>query len=269
MLGNMEQRAIYNAINFSLAGSQMANSTAMVAKIASFLCPSDPNAGPGGFSGWSMNNDNANINNYHASTGTTYVPGDNGQGGTSSTGLFSYMFSYGMRDCTDGSSNTVAFAEAVVGAPQQTITRGNGIEGSGGTPVWGGKSVDVYQNVQQAMNDLSGCNTAWQGGNTANVVNTRGYIWGFGVTGFTLFNTVVPPNSKQYPWNTCTFYGGGGWPGGANGVNFANASSYHAGGANTLFGDGSVKFIKDSVNMNTWWALGTRSSGEVISSDAF
>jgi len=34
-------------------------------------------------------------------------------------------------------------------------------------------------------------------------------------------------------------------------------------------GDGSVKFIKDSVNPMTWWALGTRAGGEVISSDSY
>jgi hypothetical protein len=33
--------------------------------------------------------------------------------------------------------------------------------------------------------------------------------------------------------------------------------------------DGSVKFIKDSVNQMTWWALGTRGNGEVISSDSY
>ena len=33
--------------------------------------------------------------------------------------------------------------------------------------------------------------------------------------------------------------------------------------------DGSVRFIKDSVNLQTWWALGTRDGGEVISSDAY
>ena len=47
------------------------------------------------------------------------------------------------------------------------------------------------------------------------------------------------------------------------------ASSHHAGGVNTLFGDGSVKFIKDPVNLQVWRALGTRNGGEVISADAF
>ena len=35
-----------------------------------------------------------------------------------------------------------------------------------------------------------------------------------------------------------------------------------------LLGDGSVKFIKDSVNLQVWRALGTRNGGEVISSDS-
>jgi hypothetical protein len=33
--------------------------------------------------------------------------------------------------------------------------------------------------------------------------------------------------------------------------------------------DGSVKFIKDTVNLQTWWALGTRGGGEVISADGY
>jgi prepilin-type processing-associated H-X9-DG protein len=47
------------------------------------------------------------------------------------------------------------------------------------------------------------------------------------------------------------------------------ASSAHPGGANVLFGDGSVKFVKNSISYQTWWALGTRAGNEVISADAY
>ena len=40
-------------------------------------------------------------------------------------------------------------------------------------------------------------------------------------------------------------------------------------GSNVLFADGSVKFIKDSVNQRTWFALGTKAGGEIISSDSY
>ena len=42
----------------------------------------------------------------------------------------------------------------------------------------------------------------------------------------------------------------------------------HPGGANVLFGDGSVRFIKQSINLRTWQALSSRGGGEVISADA-
>jgi len=45
--------------------------------------------------------------------------------------------------------------------------------------------------------------------------------------------------------------------------------SYHPGGVNTLFGDGSVHFIKNSINYQTWRALGTVAGGEVVSSDSY
>ena len=45
--------------------------------------------------------------------------------------------------------------------------------------------------------------------------------------------------------------------------------SRHPGGANFLCADGSVKFIKASINRATYAALGSRNGGEVISSDAY
>jgi prepilin-type processing-associated H-X9-DG protein len=47
------------------------------------------------------------------------------------------------------------------------------------------------------------------------------------------------------------------------------AGSPHPGGFNSLFGDGSVRFIKNSVNLDVFRALITRNAGEVINADAF
>ena len=50
---------------------------------------------------------------------------------------------------------------------------------------------------------------------------------------------------------------------------FNAARSYHSGGVNVLFSDGSVKFVKNTINQATWWALGTRAGGEIVSSDSY
>jgi prepilin-type processing-associated H-X9-DG protein len=47
------------------------------------------------------------------------------------------------------------------------------------------------------------------------------------------------------------------------------ASSFHPGGVNVLFLDGSVRFIKDTIAQTTWWALATKAGGEVISADTY
>ena len=44
--------------------------------------------------------------------------------------------------------------------------------------------------------------------------------------------------------------------------------SKHPGGMNMVFGDGSVRFIKDSVNPQVWWSIQTIAGGEIVSADA-
>ncbi len=46
-------------------------------------------------------------------------------------------------------------------------------------------------------------------------------------------------------------------------------TSNHSGGVNVGFSDGSVKFIKNSISLPTWWAIGTRNQGEVVGADQF
>jgi prepilin-type N-terminal cleavage/methylation domain-containing protein/prepilin-type processing-associated H-X9-DG protein len=101
----------------------------------------------------------------------------------------------------------------------------------------------------------------------------RGFTWWGDASGF---ETYLAPNSKQpdtpgstswcqYPFlrnPPCTV------------ATTALPSMYgargrHAGGVNVTMGDGSVRFIKDSINIFTWQALSTTQGGEVVSSDAF
>jgi len=49
----------------------------------------------------------------------------------------------------------------------------------------------------------------------------------------------------------------------------APPSSFHPGGVNLAFSDGSVKFVKNTVSLPTWWGLGTRAGGEVLSADGY
>ncbi|MEW4569057.1 DUF1559 domain-containing protein [Tautonia sp. JC769] len=47
------------------------------------------------------------------------------------------------------------------------------------------------------------------------------------------------------------------------------ARSYHPGGVNAAMADGSVKFVKDTINVFVWRSLSTTNGGEVISADQF
>jgi prepilin-type processing-associated H-X9-DG protein len=74
---------------------------------------------------------------------------------------------------------------------------------------------------------------------------------------------VVSPNQNQDSWTHC-----GDIDSGSLKV-FSEADSFHSGGVNTLMTDGSVRFIKDSINQQTWFALGTKANGKVIDASSY
>jgi prepilin-type processing-associated H-X9-DG protein len=63
----------------------------------------------------------------------------------------------------------------------------------------------------------------------------------------------IGPNTSTSPQTSLTF----------------GSRSRHPGGVNALFGDGGVRFIKNSISLLTWRALSTTHGGEVISSDQY
>jgi prepilin-type processing-associated H-X9-DG protein len=124
----------------------------------------------------------------------------------------------------------------------------------------------------------------------------RGLVWGDNPGGGSYF-TRFSPNGNQDFWNSginvdalASFVGSSvgtspATPGtlcdsqpaqqlacynmGGEGNEFSGSRSRHPGGVNTLFGDGSVHFMKNSISAQTWMALGSISGGEVISSDSY
>lgn len=178
-----------------------------------------------------------------------------------STGLFWYYRCYGIRDTTDGSSNTIAFSEGLVGADAATRGyRGTAVMSVGGTA---DQMLDARQNPAAIATGLANCTTKFQTNGSLN--RLRGIYWEEGNNGVGWFNTIVPPNSTQHPWSACRSSGGGR----PDYATYANASSYHSGGVNALLADGSVRFIKDSIAQSVWWGLGTRAGGEVLSADSY
>ena len=260
----MEQTPIYNSCNFNWAPewsanpqnqSYMINSTAYLTKINVFLCPSDGNAGKNGFN-----------NSYAASEGTSTIgyPGGGGTGGSPSgisSGVFGYQVNYGIADITDGTSNTIAFSEWTVNNP---LGRTPGRATDATLTATGYPDVSSVVNaVTLVKNDIAACTQAWISGTQG---NGPGITWATGAMGYTLFNTVIPPNGGgQIPWQACRNQ----CCAQSQHADYNTATSYHSGGINVLMADGSVKFIKNSINMTTWWALGTRSDGETLSSDAY
>jgi len=79
----------------------------------------------------------------------------------------------------------------------------------------------------------------------------RGFGWIVGKPLATSFCTYQTPNSPLPDMNSM-------------GIGFYNARSQHPGGVNALLGDGSVRFVAESVNRDTWRALGTCAGGEVV-----
>ena len=119
-------------------------------------------------------------------------------------------------------------------------------------------------------NILQSCSSVFAtAGPNAGLSSNRGWYWAWGAEAQSLFSTIVPPSSTQYQWGQCRFGCQGCGTFSTDHAQITNATSNHPGGANVLLGDGSVRFIKSTIAINTWWSLGTRANGEIVSADSY
>ena len=82
---------------------------------------------------------------------------------------------------------------------------------------------------------------------------TRGSKWHYGAPGHSMYNHRRTPNAPF--WNQLSLN--------------VTARSRHPGGVQVLFADGHAQFIKDSVSLMTWRALGSVRGGEVIGAESY
>jgi len=269
LLGYIEGQTLYNAINFNwtcwYGTGQYINSTVFESDINVFLCPSDGLAGTAHNTFTSNGNGN---NNYVGCYGTTIEEwcGDASCTG-SSNGIFAHLQCYGVQHVTDGTSNTMAFSETLVSDLTHFTKFRDGIAAAAPAPNTNFNGAEAFNvGVAKVTQELQQCSAWFQAQQNPPWSDDKGIRWGTGSPGVTLYNSIVTPNSRLYPWAGCRFgCGGCGFEFGI----YENVSSNHPGGVNVMFADGSVRFVKDSVDMMTWWKLGTKAGGEVVSADSY
>ena len=163
---------------------------------------------------------------------------------------------------TDGMSNTAAVTETVRSMPGSTYaTNPLNVFLVTGDNATTGPPLNSDADYQSLCLSLPPTTTQFQ--------DTRGVRWHYGAPGHSMYNHRRAPNDKL--------------PDCRGGLPHSNRSdplwswlslnitarSLHPGGVNSLLADGHVQFIKNSINVATWQALGSRNGGEVISSDAY
>jgi prepilin-type N-terminal cleavage/methylation domain-containing protein/prepilin-type processing-associated H-X9-DG protein len=252
LLGYLEQANKFNQFNFAFDVTSATNAAARRQDVPVFLCPSDSSSAAftdggqpvgrisyfgniGAVSDCRLNSDpRAGV--FHAFS--TTVAGETPKGIT-------------ILSITDGTSNTVMFAEVMrsqtsVSAIMYTTNVASG-DISTGTALSDGRNV-------------SGC----AGGTVTNRIYYVGlqYYRG-GINHQSFYTHTLPINWNRNTGDAATQK----YTCGDSSFRRAHiaASSYHSGGANVCMADGSVRFVRDSLDFATWQAVGTRAGGEVVS----
>ncbi len=240
-LAFIEQQTTFNAINFAsppsvFVGRADSNYTVSRVSISCYLCPSGDQAG----------------SRLGAETKTTYpcnggygyqAIGDNGPFDAGSLGQESSPVGYEALE--DGTSNTVAFTEWVLGS----------LEPSNRDPLGATFNTPQLTQPNEYAAFVTSCGSLDPA--TAPTLPGKTAFWISGGFGQTLMNFSLPPNRNSCANGNVVTYGA------------FTASSMHPNGVNVAFLDGHIRFIKEVIELATWRAISTRSGGEVLSAETF
>ncbi len=244
LLPYLEQGAASNAMNFQVPlydvnGVDMPqNTTVYQMQVMSFLCPSDVR---------SQRNGNEAPCNYAACSGNG-LPGGDGLPGSYGrpNGILYLNSTTSMANVIDGTSQTAMMSESIVG-PNATISP-NPQEVMVQLTLTLSTPADIFNYAPLVASDCQA---------STNYRYDRHTNWIDGDYRHTMYDHYMAPNSPIYD---CLRGPQHGW---------RTARSRHPGGVNLLFADGSVRFLKNSVNLAAWQAIATVAGSEVVSSDSY
>ena len=258
ILPYIEGASLYNAINYTNKTSDASNATAIARSVNTFLCPSElyPQPGSTGTSTYATST-------YGWCVGSWYTFG--GYGANVPNGAaFGPNASRTFASITDGLSQTLLAAEVKAYTPAY--------HNCGAVPPPGPSNPTPVPDIPTVLASIaaapsSGCviitvPSGMPGGGHSQ--------WPNGNSTYDCFTTALTPNTPS-PCGTFTDCDMTSINEGDGGPSYASVTSrsYHSGGVNVLFSDGSVHFLKNSINVVPYRALGTINGGEVVSGDAF
>lgn len=174
--------------------------------------------------------------NYAANAGTGTV---NYGSLTDADGVFYLGSKVAFRDLTDGTSHTAAFCERTIGPGDPS-----------GAVAPSDEARYIWELPGGADTTPAACYSATDGV----WFGERGGKWILGNYGNSIYNHYYPPNEPT--WDCMNM---------RQQKSLSAARSFHTGGVMLLLCDGSVRWVSDSIDLDTWRGLASRSHGEVLS----
>jgi len=260
ILSFMEQNTLFNAVNFFTNQTSPLNLTVTGLSIGVFVCPSEVNP-----QSYDASFGSSAVSTVGWCMGDWYVWG--GFGALPNRTAFGPNLSRRAADFRDGLSSTLMASEVRSHQFDQTNCAVLASMNSPSAPL----SPDVPPTAV----------TPQVGSDGTCILSAAGHVsWADGSVAQSGMTTAWAPNTKVvlsvgngmglgYPSSEDLDLVG--IPESSGGPTFAavTSRSYHPGGVNALLGDGSVRFIKQTIDGNTWRCLGSVNGAEIISANQY